>query len=126
MFKVVEYPLKSDSDVLLEVPIKSKFLGVFVKNNIPVVAMMINTAQKIMEQVKLVTALGGEEFGSLIIGETPEHVGTFQHAVRIPPPKDAPKDVQPEIRVNLLHIFVFRGKTSNETSPTAGTNLILS
>jgi len=121
MFKVAEFPLKSNDVVTLEVPINSQFLNVGIKQNMPVVSMLLNTAQQITEQVRLLTVESGEEFGSVLIGDHPHYVGTFQHARKLPPKEEGGV---PIVDVKMLHVFIFREK-SHATSNAPGNSIIL-
>jgi hypothetical protein len=125
VFKVAEVPLKSNNAIELEIPIKSQFIGVAIKQNIPVVSVLINEAQQLTERVKLVTVESGEPFGSVIIGEFPKYVGTFQHARRLPPNPADGADAEPHVDVRMLHVFVFGG-VGDEASNTPGNSIILS
>ena len=122
MFKVAEVLIKSNEPIELEVPLRSQFVGLGIKNNIPVVFVLMPATQQLRERVKLVTAESGEEFGSMLIGDHPHYIGTFQHARRLPPPEGA---TEPVMDVRALHVFVFREK-SHDTSNAPGNSIILS
>ncbi len=122
MFKVAEVLIKSDEPMELEVPLRSQFVGLGIKNNIPVVFVLMPSTQQLRERVRLVTAESGEEFGSMLIGDRPHYIGTFQHARRLPPPEGA---TEPVMDVRSLHVFVFREK-SHDASNAPGNSIILS
>lgn len=122
MFKVAEVLIKSNEPIELEVPLRSQFVGLGIKNNIPVVFVLMPATQQLRERVRLVTAESGEEFGSMLIGDHPHYIGTFQHARRLPPPEGA---TEPVMDVRSLHVFVFREK-SHDASNAPGNSIILS
>lgn len=122
MFKVAEVPMRSNEPIELEVPLRSQFVGVTIKGNIPVVLVLMPVTQQLKERVRLVTAESGEEFGSVLIGDHPHYIGSFQHARRLPPPEG---QTEPVMDVRALHIFVFREK-SHDASAASGNSIILS
>lgn len=114
MYKVSEVPLKSSDPVALEVPLRTQFVGVSIKNNIPVVLAVTPTTTKLTERVELLMVESGAEFGSEIIGDKPIHIGSFQHASRVPNPEGA--DKPPVVIARMMHVFMFKGEVQNATS----------
>ena len=118
-FKILEICLKTADDLVIEAPINSKFIGVRVTGTFPYVLVLANTAATDRESVKLVTATVGEEFGSPIIGETPEYVGSFQLTQRV-----KNKEGKPEVVSQAFFVFALRGR-KDASSPTTGSSIIL-
>ena len=113
MYKVIEVKLLTNKDVIIELPIGYKVLGLTCKDNIPTALFQTIVEQTILTQITLKTVISNEPFGE--IGKEYRYVGNFNILAR------RPGTEMPEPK----SLYVFQVEVVDASSK-AGNEIILS